>query len=236
MELRRTVAVITGATSGIGEATARALAAHGVRLIITGRREDRLRDLTEKLDGCAAVVGDVLDPEMPNRLRDAALETYGRLDIAINNAGVAHYGTIESVDLERVAQMVRINVEAAFRFAYTMLRHFKQQDSGHLVNMSSAIGTKMRETAGPYGGTKHAIEALTEALRLELAKTNVGITAIQPGIVATEIFDNMANAPISSVAQPLRPEDIANTILMVLQQPAHIRIPKLMILPKDHAI
>ena len=234
------VAIITGATSGIGTALARAFAAKGMRLVLTGRRQDRLDALGAELEHVRLLAGDITDPALPQQLVDLATGAFGQLDIACNNAGLLAFGTIEEIDLERMAQMVRVNVEAAFRVAYTVLRHFKAQNRGHLVNTSSVAGTKVRTTIGPYAGTKHAIEALAHALRLELAETNVRISNIQPGLVSTEIFDHMPPEAHpgrqQAISQPLSPEDVARAVVFMLEQPPHVSIPALLIKPTSQAV
>jgi short-subunit dehydrogenase len=115
--------------------------------------------------------GDIVDPQAPQQLLARALDLHGRCDIVVNNACVIEVGTIPSIDVDRVCAMVRVNVEAIYRVAYLFARHFLDQGRGALVNMSSVLGTKVRPTAGAYAGTKHAIEALCEALRMELAGT-----------------------------------------------------------------
>ncbi len=235
VELAGQVAIVTGATSGIGDAIARALDARGVRLVLTGRRADRLDALAAELAAARTVAGDITDPSLPKQLVEAALETHGRLDIACNNAGLLAFGTIEEIDLERMATMVRVNVEAAYRFAYTVLRHFKAENRGHLVNTSSVAGTKVRPTIGAYAGTKHAIEALAHGLRIELAETDVRISNVQPGLVATDIFAHMPAdehpGRQQGIDQPLRPEDVARAIVFMLEQPPHVSIPALMLKP-----
>lgn len=235
VELAGQVAIVTGATSGIGDAIARALDARGVRLVLTGRRADRLESLAAELSAARTVAGDITDPALPNQLVEAALETHGRLDIACNNAGLLAFGTIEEIDLERMATMVRVNVEAAYRFAYTVLRHFKAENRGHLVNTSSVAGTKVRPTIGAYAGTKHAIEALAHGLRIELAETDVRISNVQPGLVATDIFAHMPAdehpGRQQGIDQPLRPEDVARAVVFMLEQPPHVSIPALMLKP-----
>jgi NADP-dependent 3-hydroxy acid dehydrogenase YdfG len=234
-DLRGQVAIVTGATSGIGMAVARALDARGVRLVLTGRRQDRLDTLARELHGVRCIGGDITDPNLPARLVAVAEEEHGRLDIAFNNAGLLAFGTVEEIDLERMAEMIRVNVEAAFRFAYTVLRHFKAQDHGHLVNTSSVAGTKVRATIGAYAATKHAIEALAHSLRLELAETRVRISNIQPGLVSTEIFDHMPEddrpGRQQAIPEPLTPEDVARAVVFILEQPPHVSIPALLIKP-----
>ncbi len=240
IELEGRVAIITGATSGIGTALARAFDRRGMRLVLTGRREDRLQTLAGELGAARTLAGDITDPGLPQRLVDEALSAFGRLDVACNNAGLLEFGTIDEIDLGRMALMVRVNVEAAFRVAYTVLRHFKAQNSGHLVNTSSIAGTKVRPTIGAYAGTKHAIEAMAQSLRLELAETNVRISNIQPGLTSTEIFDHLtADAHPrgqQGITEPLTPEDIARCVVFMLEQPAHVHIPAMLVKPQSQPL
>jgi NADP-dependent 3-hydroxy acid dehydrogenase YdfG len=238
MSLAGQVAIITGAGSGIGAAIARALAGEGMRLVLNGRRAEPIEALAKQLGNAIALPGDVVDPAMPMRLVDRAASEYGRLDVAINNAGMIALGPIETLDLERMAMMVRVNVEAAFRFAYTVLRHFKAQDRGHLVNTSSILGTTVRAHAGAYAGTKHALEALSHALRLELARTNVRLTNIQPGLVQTELHRHMERHPKEALGidEPLSPDDIARAVLFVLREPAHVRVNSVQLMPRGQEL
>lgn len=236
-QLQGKVAVITGSTSGIGKALAQAFAAKGVRLVLHGRDEEKLNQLCAETGGCY-VAGDITRPEIPQQLLNKALEQYGRCDIVINNAGLLENGPVDTIDIEKVCAMVRVNVEAAFRVAFTFAKHFKAVDSGDLVSISSVMGTKVRETAGAYAGTKYAVEALSEGLRLEFATTNVRITCIEPGVVETGL-DRLAEVPTAkklNIAQPLVAEDIVDCILYILEQDRRIRVPKLMIVPQGHVI
>ena len=236
-QLQGKVAVITGSTSGMGKALAEAFAENGVRLVLHGRDEQKLVQLAGKTSA-SYVLGDITEPAIPQQLLDMALKQYGRCDIVINSAGLLENGTIEAIDIEKVCTMVRVNVEAAFRVAYTFAKHFKANDAGDMVNISSVMGTKVRETAGAYAGTKHAVEALSEALRMELARTNVRVTCIEPGVVETGMDrrQQIPTATALNIAKPLHTDDIVNTILFILRQDLNVRIPKLMILPKDHVI
>jgi len=236
-ELKNQVAVITGATGGIGKATAELFHANGIKTVLHGRNASRLKDIAEELH-MPYVLGDITDEDIPKKLLETALAEFGRCDIMVNNAAIMEVGKIQEVNIEIICRMARINVEAAYRVAYTFLKHFKEKDFGHLINISSVLGTKVRETTGAYAGTKHAIEALSEALRIELARTNVQVTSIEPGLVMTELHRNWEVHPTESmkIPTPLQPEDIAETILHVLSQKPHVRLPKILILPKDHAI
>ncbi len=231
------VAVITGASSGIGLAAAKELHSFGMNLILTARHEDRLARIKSELQA-TILAGDVREPALPKKLLDLALSTYERCDVVLNNAGIIEAGPIESINIDKVCEMVRVNVEAAYRVAYTFVRHFQKQGHGHLVNMSSVLGTKVRPTAGAYAGTKYAIEALTEALRMEVAGTSIGISCIEPGLVKTELHRDWPIHPSESmnIPHPLQPEDVARCISFILSQPAHVRIPRLMVLPGEHQV
>ncbi|MBI2821750.1 MAG: SDR family oxidoreductase [Acidobacteria bacterium] len=231
------VAVITGASSGIGRAVAVDLAEAGVRLLLTARRAERLSTLASELGGLA-IAGDMTDPDLPAQLLEKALAAYGRCDIVLNNAGTIEVGSIASIDIEKVCGMVRVNVEAAYRVAYVFARHFQQQNRGSLVNMSSVMATKVRPTAGAYAGTKYAIEALSEAFRMELAGTGVQVISVEPGLVLTELHDKWPVHPSKSlnIPNPLKPEDVARCVRFALTQPENVRIPRLMILPHEHQI
>lgn len=233
------VAVITGATGGIGAAVAQALSAADYRLVLSARSSEKLTSLTSELPGPAvSIAGDLCDAALPQALLSAAIDAYGRCDVCFNNGGLLETGPIATIDIDRVCQMVRINVEAAFRVAYVFVRHFAAQNTGHLINTSSVLGTKVRPTAGAYAGTKFAIEALSEALRMELAKTRVQVSSIEPGLVRTGLHDRWEIPPSQSmgIPEPLLPADIARMVLFLLKQPAHVRIPRLMILPQGHEI
>lgn len=233
------VAVITGATGGIGAAVAKTLSQAGWRLVLSGRSAEKLSELASQLGSDVAVVpGDLRDALLPRTLLSAAIEKFGRCDLCFNNAGMIEVGPIESIEIERVCEMVRVNVEGAFRVAYVFLQHFAQEKTGHLINVSSVLGKKVRPTAGAYAATKFAIEALSEALRMELSKTDIQVSCIQPGLVKTGLHDRWETHPseLMGIEEPLLPTDIARMVLFLLNQPAHVRIPQLMILPKGHEI
>jgi NADP-dependent 3-hydroxy acid dehydrogenase YdfG len=232
------VGVITGASSGIGAAVARDLARAGMRLVLTARREDRLAAIAREFPRQVSVVAaDIVDPELPGRLLERAQQDFGRVDVVFNNAGIMDAGPIEKIELDRIVLMVRVNVEAAFRLTYEAVRLFKRQNSGYLINTTSILGTKVRPTAGWYAGTKFALEALTESLRMELAGTNVRVSALQPGLTDTELQDHWEVHPkvAQNVKAPLVPEDLARVVRFLLTQPAHVRVPKILVIPGEQA-
>ncbi len=231
------VAVITGASSGIGLAVARELHSYGMRLVLTARREDTLSRLKSELRA-AILAGNVTEPSLPGKLLQLAISTYGRCDVLLNNAGMMELGPIAEIDIDKMCEMVRVNVESAYRMAYVFMRQFVLQGHGHLVNTSSVLGTKVRLTAGAYAGTKYAVEALSEALRLEVAGTAVKVSCIQPGLVRTGLHRDWPTHMKESIkmSNPLQPEDVARCVGFLLSQPDHVRIPKLMITPGESQI
>ena len=238
MDLQDKVAIITGASSGIGRAVAHNLNEAGVNLVLAGRREARLAELKGKLAQAAILPGELTADEMPQNLLNMALDTFGRCDIVFNNAGVMTVGSIDEIDIEDICYMVRVNVEAAFRMAYVAVKHFKSIGSGFLLNTSSILGTKVRPTAGAYAGTKFAIEALTDALRIELARTRIGVACVEPGLVQTELHREWSVPPAQhlDIPKPLQPEDIARVVRFILEQPDHVRLPRILAVPADQDI
>jgi NADP-dependent 3-hydroxy acid dehydrogenase YdfG len=224
--------MITGASSGIGKATATLLDRAGMKCLLTARNEEKLKQLANTLDGAVIVPGDMTDPAMPQRLVDEAIKAFGRLDAVFNNAGVMHIGSVDDADIDALCFMARLNFEALVRMSYVALRHFKRQGSGFLINTSSLMGLKTVPQIGVYNGTKHAVEALTDALRMELAGTGVKVAAIEPGRTRTHLFDHWRE---DQKFRPddgfIEPEDVARCIRFILEQPDEVLIPRLLVLP-----
>jgi NADP-dependent 3-hydroxy acid dehydrogenase YdfG len=238
MDLKGKAALVTGATSGIGLAIAESLAAAGVRLVISGRRATLLAAHAKRLPECLAIPGEITDAAFANDLFARAVTQTGGLDIVVNNAGRVATAPIDDIDIDAVCAMVRVNVEAAFRIAHLAVKHFRQRGAGHLINTGSVLGTKVRAQIGAYAGTKHAVEALSEALRLELAGTGIRITTVEPGLVRTDLHRDIAKKEgvLPDVAEPLTPADVARSVLFALDQPPHVNIPRIMLLPRDQVI
>ena len=232
------VAIITGGTSGIGLAAAEALSARGVRRVLHGRRADVLKQHAARLPECAVLVGDIADPAAPQALIDLAMERFGRLDIAFANAGLIHTGAVEDIDSDALSAMIRVNVDAAFRFAYTALKHLKAHGTGDLLFTGSVLGTKTRVGAGGYAATKYAVEGLAEALRMELAGTGVRVAVVEPGLVRTDLHRSydVRSEVAQGIEQPLRPDDVARAVVFALEQPRHVLIPRIMVLPSSQNV
>jgi NADP-dependent 3-hydroxy acid dehydrogenase YdfG len=232
MELKGKVILITGANSGIGKATAELLTEAGMMCLLTARNKETLDHLAKRLPGAEALAGDMIDPALPPRLVDTALEKFGRLDAVFNNAGVMNIGSIEEADLEALCSMIRLNFESVVRMSYVALRHMKAKGRGYLINTSSLAGLKTFPHLGVYNGTKFAVEALTDALRMELAGSGVKAAVVEPGRTNTNLFEHWAEEQKFDPAQGmLEPEDVARCVRFMLEQPDEVLIPRLLVVP-----
>jgi NADP-dependent 3-hydroxy acid dehydrogenase YdfG len=241
------VAVITGASSGIGEATVRALAAEGATVVAGARRKERLDGLVEEVtrDGgkAIAVECDVTDEEQAHSLIQRAVEEFGRIDILVNNAGVMLLSTVGKGLSDQWRQMFEVNVIGLLYATDAAIGHMKEQGSGHLVNISSVAGRKVtRESSGVYAGSKHAVVAISEGLRQELLEDNIRVTVVEPGAVATELTDHItdedAREAVSSLHELdiLHSEDIAEAIVYAVTQPDRVSVNEILIRPTQQPV
>jgi NADP-dependent 3-hydroxy acid dehydrogenase YdfG len=213
------VVVITGATGGPGAAVARVLSEAGYLLVLNSPSMEKLTSLASQLKGpCTVVAGSLTDDSLPETLLYAALDRYGHCDICINNGALFEAGIIETVDIERLISMVKVNVEGSVRVAYVFLKHFFSEGTGHLVNVSHGVGSAARPTA--FAATQSAIEILSDALAAELDGTDVNVTSIKPGLVKTGLHARWEIAAENSpgVVEPLEPDDFARMVLFILDQ------------------
>ncbi len=242
------VAVVTGATSGIGEATALALAAERAHVTIAGRRGDRLDDLTDRMKGAGAdgdgqvlaIECDVTDEQQAHDLIEKTREEFGKLDILVNNAGVMLLSKVEKGLSDQWRQMFDVNVMGLLYVTDAAVAVMKQQGSGHLINISSVAGRKTRPTVGVYSGTKFAVNAISEALRQELLQDGIRVTMVEPGAVATELTDHITDEEVrenlgSSQMEPLQSEDIANAIVYAASQPQRVSVNEILIRPTEQS-
>ena len=230
------VCLVTGASSGIGYAIAKALSEDGYTVVATARREERLQQLAAP--NVVVLTGNLVETAFQDSIEQLLYTKYGRCDYLFNCAGTIATGAIEEIDIEKVTDMIQLNITATFRLTYKLLKRFRQQGFGHVINMSSILGTKVRPTAGAYAATKYAMEAWSEALRMELAGSTVQVSCIEPGLVMTELHKDWEVHPKEAMGihEPLHTDDIVAMVKFIMQQPAHVWIPRLMILPKDHNI
>ena len=220
------VLVITGASTGIGAATAHRAVEFGHRVVLAARSEDKLQALAEELGGddkALAVRCDVTSWDDQQALVQTALDRYGRMDSYFANAGFgAKRGFLEE-SVEHWKSMVDTNVLGAAFSIRASLGHFKEQNSGHLI-LTSSIAGRRALPGSLYSATKHAVTAMGECLRQEIAETNIKMTLIEPGMVDTPFFDN----PVSGA---LDPDDIARAVMFALTQPPHVDVNELLIRP-----
>ncbi|AFY32757.1 SDR family NAD(P)-dependent oxidoreductase [Calothrix sp. PCC 7507] len=236
------VAIITGASSGIGEATAIALAAEGAHVVLAARRAELLTALAAKITAhggqALAIVTDVTDETQVNDLVHRVNTELGRVDIVVNNAGIALLGTIESGNSADWKRSFDLNVLGLLYVTHAALPILKQQQSGHIVNISSVAGRTARAGIGVYNATKWGVNALSEALRQEVYKDNIRVTIIEPGLVDTGIDDHITD-PVSKQRilerrksiTPLQSEDIAAAIVYAVTQPQHVNVNEILIRP-----
>lgn len=189
------VIVITGASSGMGEATARDLAAQGAKVVLGARRADRLdaivRDITEAGGQATAVATDVTKLADVRKLVDTAKETYGRVDVIFNNAGLMPLSPLDSLRIDEWDRMIDVNMKGTLYGIAAALPYMKAQKSGHVINVSSVYGHKVFATGAVYCATKHAVRAISEGLRQEVKDYNIRVTTLSPGAVRTELTDHI---------------------------------------------
>jgi len=222
------VAVITGASAGIGQATARALAANGARVVLGARRVEALDALVAELgeDVAHAVRTDVRVPADAEKLVAAAVERFGRIDGLIANAGIGFYGSILDHDDETLDTMLDTNIAGTVWPVRAAVRRMLPQKSGDIVIISSVAGTTARANEAVYAATKHAQMGLAQGLDRELFRQGIRVTAFQPGGVVTEFAMQPGGGRTSQspqLADMLQPEDVAAAIVNALEQPRSAR-------------
>ncbi|WP_188062421.1 SDR family oxidoreductase [Sphingobium sp. KCTC 72723] len=216
------IAIVTGASSGIGAATARALAGAGATLVIVARRADRLATLAAELGGDTLPFSDdMADPLAPQRLHDAVMARFGRADIMVNNAGILHAAPIDQFDLDQLRPMIALNYEAVVRTSTLFARSMKAAGTGQIINISSIGANIIAPGVGVYGGLKRALEAFTDCLRVELAGSGVKVGIVAPGTTSTEIFDDMKSRgqpAWDSFIPAMQPGDVADAVRYMAEQ------------------
>jgi NADP-dependent 3-hydroxy acid dehydrogenase YdfG len=243
-QLRGRVALVSGASSGFGEATALKLAADGARVAIAARREDRLQDLAERIRGAGGeaevIVADFGREEEAQAAVRRTEERFGRLDILINNAGVMYLEPVAEADLGRWRRMIEVNVLGLIAATQAALPGMIARRDGHIVNISSTSGRIGSPNGAGYSATKFGVVGFTEALRKEVYRDNIRVTVIEPGAAETELRDHVAHEKaretIQAMVGPLRQlqsEDIADVIHFVVSRPAHVNINEILLRPTD---
>ena len=238
------VGLVTGASSGIGEATAVGLAAAGAAVAIGARRTDRLDALAGRLRETGATVLQLaLDVTDEQSCTDAVARTrqeLGKLDILVNNAGVMLLGTIAGADPEDWRRMIQTNVMGVLYMTHAAIDGMLEQGSGDIVNMSSVAGRQARKGAGVYNASKWAVNAFSESLRQEVTGRGVRISLVEPGAVTTELSSHItqpearaASEKMHASMRALHADDIARAVCYVVSQPAHVAVNEVLVRPTD---
>ncbi|GAB3238231.1 SDR family oxidoreductase [Kineococcus gypseus] len=242
MTIQDKVVAITGASSGIGEATAHHLAARGAAVVLGARRTDRLERVVEQITAAGGrAVATRVDVTEPNDLRslvDLALERFGRLDVLVGNAGISRIGPVADLDLSGWSAMIDVNVKGVLHGITAALPVFRAQGSGHLITVVSTSGLKIVPTQAVYAGTKNAVRTLLEALRQESTDGVLRTTSISPGYVRTEFIDTAVEDPaLRAQAEQnmadlgIDPAAVARAIAFAIDQPEDVEIGDLTIRP-----
>jgi NADP-dependent 3-hydroxy acid dehydrogenase YdfG len=243
----RQIALITGATSGIGEATAHALAAAGWNVIITGRRAERLKELKEELKTAHKVdvltlAFDVCDPHQVSATLGSLAEKWRHIDLLVNNAGLAagleHLDEGDPRDWER---MIDTNIKGLLWVTRIVAPQMVARGDGHIVNIGSIAGRQVYENGAVYCATKHAVNALSQGMRIDFLRHGVRVTEIRPGMVETEFSqvrfhgDTARAEAVYDGMEPLTAEDVAEAVVWAVNRPPHVNIDEILLTPRAQA-
>ncbi|MGD0349249.1 MAG: SDR family oxidoreductase [Verrucomicrobiota bacterium] len=235
------VVVITGASSGLGEATARLLSAEGASVVLGARRVERLKSLADELTAkggkALAVATDVTHCDQVKRLVDAAVQTFGRIDVMINNAGLMPHSPLERLKIDDWNRTIDVNIKGVLYGIAAALPYMKQQKAGHFINVSSVAGHKVTPNGAVYCATKHAVRALSEGLRVEVKPYNIRTTIISPGAVATELPNSITEADVAENIQKfykafaIPADSFARAVAFAMNQPDDVDVNEILFRP-----
>ena len=240
MKLKNKTALITGASSGIGAACAKALANNGAKVVLTGRNQTSLEQLSEEIGG-RYIVADISQNDEVIKLFDEIGES---IDILVNNAGIAPKASIIEGKIESFEDLLRVNVLAVVHCCQLAIKKFDPSTGGQIINISSMSGHRVPPSGGFYAATKFAVRAITEALRYELKiqKNKTRVSMISPGFVDTPLLDNYFKGSEEKLSElrerleMLKPEDVANSLIHILESPNHVEIGDIMMRPRDQEV
>lgn len=240
--LKDKVAIITGASSGIGNATALALSKEGVKVAVGARRTDRLEQLAKKIKENGGEVFfqklDVTKKSECDSFVKAVLDKWGSVDILVNNAGLMPLSFFKNLKVDEWDRMIDVNIKGVLYCTGAVINHMKDKKSGHIVNISSVAGRIVFPAGSVYCATKHAITAFSEGLRQEFSvRSKIRVTCIEPGVVATELNDTITDESLSGFVESakkmeaLQADDIANAIVYAVKSPEHVSVNEVLVRP-----
>ncbi|CAM4081013.1 SDR family oxidoreductase [Vreelandella rituensis] len=238
-EINGKVVIITGASSGLGKATAHRLAKGGAKLVLAARREDRLVELRDaiKEQGGNAIyqVTDVTDRDQVEALATAAKETYGRIDVLVNNAGLMPLSPLDQLKVDEWEQMIDVNIKGVLYGIASVLPTMREQHVGHIINLSSVAGHKVFPASAVYSATKYAVKALSEGIRQE-GGGEIRSTNISPGAIATELTSTISDPETAEgvdemYEMAIDADAIARAVTYAIEQPADVDVNEIIIRP-----
>ena len=222
IKLSEKVAIVTGASAGIGAAVVRALAAEGANVLLTARRAERLNALVTELTMLpgrrVALAGDIRDAAFCQQLIEAAASEFGRIDILINNAGLGHRSPLSQTPVEHMQTIVDTNLLAVMQTCQAAIPYMRKQGEGHIVNVSSIVGQRPLPNSGFYCASKSALNFLSRSLRMELSAENITVSLLYPGLTATEFQDAVLGGGRKQRWRGVRPERVAKVTLRGLKK------------------
>jgi NADP-dependent 3-hydroxy acid dehydrogenase YdfG len=235
------VVVITGASSGLGEATTRLLSAQGASVALGARRVDRLKSLVDELTKgggkALAVATDVTNSDQVKQLVDAAVQTFGRIDVMINNAGLMPHSPLERLKIDDWNRTIDVNIKGVLYGIAAALPYMKEQKAGHIINVSSVAGHKVGRGGAVYSATKTAVRVISEGLRQEVKPYNIRTTVISPGAVATELPNSITEPDVAEGVQKFYKEmaipadSFAQAVAYAMSQPEEVDINEILFRP-----
>jgi NADP-dependent 3-hydroxy acid dehydrogenase YdfG len=240
------VVVITGASSGMGEAAAKYLAELGASVVLGARRADRIENLSKEINDnggkALAVTVDVTQREQVKEMIDLTVERFGRVDVIVNNAGIMPLSPIERLNVEEWNTMIDVNIKGVLNGIAAVLPYMKEQKSGHIINTSSVAGHKIFGGSAVYSATKFAVRALTEGLRMEVKPYNIRTTIVCPGAVKTELLEHITEADIQQANQDyvgavgISPDSFARVVAFAISQPDDVDINEVIFRPTSQEL
>jgi NADP-dependent 3-hydroxy acid dehydrogenase YdfG len=235
------VVVITGASSGLGEATARHLSAEGASVVLGARRTDRIKSLADEINDnggkALAITTDVTELDQTKKLVDKAVEEFGRVDVMLNNAGLMPFSPLERLKVDEWNQLIDVNIKGVLNGIAAALPYMKEQKSGHFINVSSVAGHVVVPGGVVYCATKHAVRVISEGLRKEVKPYNLRTTIISPGAVATELPDSISEDDISAEMHKFYEEyaipadSFARAVAFAMSQPDDVDVNEILFRP-----
>lgn len=252
MSVKDKVVIITGASSGIGQATAFLLAKNGAKLVLGARREEKLKDICKKIndDGGQAIykVTDVVNYDDVKALSDLALSEYGKIDVLYNNAGIMPVSPLVEGRRDEWKQEIDININGVLNGIAAVLPYMQEHKSGHIIATDSVAGYNIWPNYAVYNGTKFAVRAIMEGLRQEQYKNNIKSTIVSPGSTVTNLLSSTGQSPVAQQMRKaiaasdqssdwaLRPEDIAQAVLFVIDTPNRMSVNDMIVRPTNQSV